>query len=696
MSETTNLKLFKHDNPPTNENQFDVEKSLNQNWEKVDTAYGNLNSNKVDKVEGKDLSTEDFTTELKSKLEDLENYNDTEIKSDIEDIEENISTLQTNVANKVDKEEGKGLSTNDFSDEYKEKLDGLKNYDDTEIKADITELEGKVSTLEEDNTQNKSDISELQQSQEDQDEYLKDIYNALPTETAEGENINIKGTANIKFKEFVVGGNSKQEIREGYNLLKYNDDLVNQYVINGITFTINDDGSITANGTATANATLNFVGGPGNYTINLEAGDYTLSGCEGGSSSTYYMEIYDGSSYRACQNGKITFNITSTSIRVYISVKNGVTVNNVKFYPMLAVGTEEKEYEPYGASPSPDFKSDIQNVEGNANIAKCNKNIMPINTSNYFEFTDRGIKRNSNNYDGATVATFKIKKGKKIKIGLLLFSKPSTSTSFSFYVDGASNSSCVFGNINNNTLNQIYKKDYTATEDVELSYRLWGNSNNEEFEFQLWAEYDELTNYEKHEEQVITFPLSEGQKLYLGDYLASDGIHHKGTQIELDEEDTSWRLGQYAAEGTTQFTMDKPSNISSLRFCSHFVNKEQTLNGMYLGSALSFYPATNTGLTSLELWKSYLTQQKTAGTPVILEYDLAEEEIEAYTEAQQEAYNQLLKLKSYDGSTNIYSINETSPIFKVTAIKSLNNVNEQLKNLNNMIAQINTVLLERS
>ena len=30
MSETTNLKLFKHDNPSTNTNQFDVEKSLNE------------------------------------------------------------------------------------------------------------------------------------------------------------------------------------------------------------------------------------------------------------------------------------------------------------------------------------------------------------------------------------------------------------------------------------------------------------------------------------------------------------------------------------------------------------------------------------------------------------------------------------------------------------------------------------------
>lgn len=57
------------------------------------------------------------------------------------------SALKELLNNKVDKEEGKGLSTNDFTTEEKEKLAGLNNYDDTEIRNsvntntnDITEL----------------------------------------------------------------------------------------------------------------------------------------------------------------------------------------------------------------------------------------------------------------------------------------------------------------------------------------------------------------------------------------------------------------------------------------------------------------------------------------------------------------------------------------------------------------------------
>lgn len=44
-----------------------------------------------------------------------------------------VGDIDKLLAEKVDKEEGKGLSTNDYTDQEKEKLAGLSNYDDTEI-----------------------------------------------------------------------------------------------------------------------------------------------------------------------------------------------------------------------------------------------------------------------------------------------------------------------------------------------------------------------------------------------------------------------------------------------------------------------------------------------------------------------------------------------------------------------------------
>lgn len=45
--------------------------------------------------------------------------------------------MSTALEGKVDKVEGKVLSSNDYTTAEKEKLAGLSNYNDTEIKADI-------------------------------------------------------------------------------------------------------------------------------------------------------------------------------------------------------------------------------------------------------------------------------------------------------------------------------------------------------------------------------------------------------------------------------------------------------------------------------------------------------------------------------------------------------------------------------
>lgn len=87
--------------------------------------------NKVDKQEGKCLSSNDFTDELKNKLEDIQptdtsgllphgGYNGT-----AQNILSEISDLQTEMDGKVDREAGKGLSKNDFTDEFKAKVEGL-------------------------------------------------------------------------------------------------------------------------------------------------------------------------------------------------------------------------------------------------------------------------------------------------------------------------------------------------------------------------------------------------------------------------------------------------------------------------------------------------------------------------------------------------------------------------------------------
>lgn len=68
-------------------------------------------SNKVDKIDGKSLSTNDFTNDLKTKLDELDTN----------------AELTTKLGNKVDKVEGKSLSTNDFLNNYKSMLDNIED-----------------------------------------------------------------------------------------------------------------------------------------------------------------------------------------------------------------------------------------------------------------------------------------------------------------------------------------------------------------------------------------------------------------------------------------------------------------------------------------------------------------------------------------------------------------------------------------
>ena len=90
-------------------------------------------ASKVDKVEGKQLSTEDFTTALKNKLEGLSNYNDTEVKKSLASLQSTINTLVNENPNEVI----------DSFNEVKKFLEGVT---DTEnLAAMLAALESKIT-----------------------------------------------------------------------------------------------------------------------------------------------------------------------------------------------------------------------------------------------------------------------------------------------------------------------------------------------------------------------------------------------------------------------------------------------------------------------------------------------------------------------------------------------------------------------
>lgn len=94
--------------------------------EGIQTDISELQSGKVDKVSGKSLSTNDFTNAYRDKVDDTYTKSETD----------------TALAGKVDKVSGKGLSTNDFTNTYKNKVDNTytKTETDSAIAGKIAEV----------------------------------------------------------------------------------------------------------------------------------------------------------------------------------------------------------------------------------------------------------------------------------------------------------------------------------------------------------------------------------------------------------------------------------------------------------------------------------------------------------------------------------------------------------------------------
>lgn len=176
---------------------------------------------------------------------------------------------------------------------------------------------------------------------------------------------------------------------------------------------------------------------------------------------------------------------------------------------------------------------------------------------------------------------------------------------------------------------------------------------------------EKATEYEEHKEQTATFPLGE-EKLYEGSYLADDGIHHtRGQTIYDGSDDEAWvMIGTRFYIANSEIVIES-SNAEVTVMCDKL--KGVSYGYLYTNNGTDFlisncgtsggsnriFISTNieeTGIETVEDLKIWL-----ASNPITVEYDLAEEEIVAYTEDQQEAWNAIREMTTYNNITNITS-----------------------------------------
>lgn len=133
-----------------------------------------------------------------------------------------------------------------------------------------------------------------------------------------------------------VGDSGSVEIKKtNKNWLPY--DLFPTTTINGVTFTNNPDGTIKANGTATANAFYR-------QDVTLQAGDYLLTGSPADAENSKYCIQAMGYGIGDFGEGQSFSLSKETAVPIRLMVWQGVTVNNIIFKPMIESGNSKTEF----------------------------------------------------------------------------------------------------------------------------------------------------------------------------------------------------------------------------------------------------------------------------------------------------------------------------------------------------------------
>ena len=210
--------------------------------------------------------------------------------------------------------------------------------------------------------------------------------------------------SNVNLKKEI----DKTSTLQGQNLIPYPYDRTEGNT-NGITWTVNDDGSVTANGTASKEAPYSLI-----YPYNLSTmkslqlgNTYIISDglTDEQHTNVGYMQLvrYDKNNPTNWKYGVSSMKGTeiytandenTLQYGIRLIIRNGATANNITFKPMLEVGTMSHEYQP----------TTISNTSLNERLSdQQGQNLIPYPYYRPDSYTNNGITWTVNE-DGSVTA----------------------------------------------------------------------------------------------------------------------------------------------------------------------------------------------------------------------------------------------------------------------------------------------------
>lgn len=228
------------------------------------------------------------------------------------------------------------------------------------------------------------EVSEIElQTLQEENKKLKSAL--INVETEEAKSLHVEDASEVP-AQLSVAGNQEQKTREGYNLL--NSSLFDLSEVSDLATFNQKDGTITFNGTANTDINIKslrkqIIAGTGKENIVIK----TLGGSLNGrlrlaAQDTDYGNIQFAQIGTSSYTNKLTENIEYNIFS--ITITSGTVMNNLKLGFMIVNDSDlNKEYEPYGAMPSPDYPSTVICLGSNKNLFdKDNVNLISLNATN--------------------------------------------------------------------------------------------------------------------------------------------------------------------------------------------------------------------------------------------------------------------------------------------------------------------------
>lgn len=522
------------------------------------------------------------------------------------------------------------------------RIEGLANF--------ITETSSSITKIELEQGRITSKVSSVEQS----------VENITKIEgTAEGKNIYIDDASAEPLIDIMLEGESQQATRDGKNHFDASQIPSSTNIVvsdNGKTITM----PIATSGVGYTSTTKKLS----ELCPKLKVGDIATLRFSRNLGNTYNNFIYLSRIsliWGMNASKTITQEMLDSYVVLYANRYNdGETGQCIltDFSIMLSSETDTS-WEPYGASPSRDYPSPIENIEGNIEIKDEGKNLYAGN-----EITINGT------YSSNT----------SVNLGSRYLSEGTYTISLT---NSLPNNSYIYLGANGSIATAIRNKaTFTLTEEQNVPMRLVvkaGTYSN--FTTKIMIEKGMVvTDYEPHQQQTEYFPLSEGQKLYKNSYLVDDGIHHSRKQVVLDGTETGWyTLANQTGTNTSYFCIPKSDmKKASTLICDKFINRNvwntdeegiQSIIDNYIRLRINTSRAST--VAELKTWLS--------NNHIRVEYELAEEEIVPYTEDQKEAWEKLRHFTLFRGINNITSTANA----KITYVRDngLNNTYETKRNV---------------